>query len=152
MDSNDVIHWWGLTSDLNIIANRTNEVILSNYDLTYLDWGYGGRRGVGYQTHVSWRDLYKFNPIANNVNVIGGETCMWSEVSNEDVQDQKVWPKTSVLNERLWNPSIDGKKDILNIASRLIAQTKRMKERGFKPSPVTVGLCEKDPSICWNES
>lgn len=27
---------------------------------------------------------------------------------------------------------------------------KRMKERGFKVSPVTVGLCEKDPSICFS--
>lgn len=78
LDSDDVIHWWGLTSDLKILANRTNQVILSNYDLTYLDFGYGGRRATGYRTHVSWRDLYKFDPSASNVNVIGGETCMWS--------------------------------------------------------------------------
>lgn len=74
---------------------------------------------------------------------------MWAEISNEDVQDQKVWPRTSVINERLWNANIEIDKQILNIAQRLIAQSRRMKERGFKVSPVTVGLCEKDPSICW---
>lgn len=54
------------------------------------------------------------------------------------------------MNERLWNVGIDGTKDILNIVERLVAQMRRMKERGFKVSPVTVGLCEKDPSICFS--
>lgn len=58
--------------------------------------------------------------------------------------------RTSVLNERLWNVGIDGTKDILNIVERLVAQMRRMKERGLKVSPVTVGLCEKDPSICFS--
>ena len=75
---------------------------------------------------------------------------MWSEISNEECHDQKVWMRTSVLNERLWHVDIDGTKDILNIVERLVAQMRRMKERGFKVSPVTVGLCEKDPSICFS--
>jgi hypothetical protein len=41
---------------------------------------------------------------------------MWSEINNRDVQDQKVWPRTSVINERLWNSNINGTKEILNIA------------------------------------
>lgn len=49
--------------------------------------------------------------------------------------------RTSVLNERLWTVSIDGTKDILNIVERLSSQMKRMKKRGFKVSPITVGLC-----------
>ncbi len=109
--------------------------------MTYLDLGFGGRRGSGYGHWISWRDLYAFDPQVKNVNVIGGEVCMWSEVSNAEVQDQKVWPRASVLNERLWNVKIDKTKDILNIAERLIAQNKRMKERGIKTPPVTVGLC-----------
>jgi hypothetical protein len=59
--------------------------------------------------------------------------------------------RTSVLNERLWHVDIDGTKDVLNIVERLVAQMRRMKERGFKVSPVTVGLCEKDPSICFGQ-
>lgn len=51
---------------------------MSNYDITYLDLGFGGRRGSGYGTWISWRDLYKFNPKVTNVNVIGAETCMWA--------------------------------------------------------------------------
>lgn len=54
------------------LSGRKNEVILSNYDITYVDVGFGGRRGVGYGTFISWRDLYKFEPRIPDVNVIGG--------------------------------------------------------------------------------
>ena len=78
LEAYDVIHWWGVSKNVDRLSGRKNEVILSNYDITYLDLGYGGRRGAGYGSWISWRDLYKFNPKVNNVNVIGGETCMWS--------------------------------------------------------------------------
>ena len=52
---------------------------------------------------------------------------MWAETSNAQDLDQKVWMRTSVLNERLWNVGIDGTKDILNIVERLVAQMRRMK-------------------------
>jgi hypothetical protein len=39
------------------MAGRKNQVILSNYDLTYLDLGFGGRRDTGYGTLISWRDM-----------------------------------------------------------------------------------------------
>lgn len=116
VDSDDVIHWWGVSKNVDKLAGRKNEVILSNYDLTYLDLGFGGVYGTGYGTWLSWRDMYKFDPNVKNVNVIGGEACMWSEISNQEVQDQKIWPRTSVINERLWNSNINESKDILNIA------------------------------------
>jgi hexosaminidase len=65
------------------------------------------------------------------------------------VQDQKIWPRTAVLNERLWNTNIDFNKNLLNIVERLTAHTARLIDRGINASPITVGLCEKDPSICF---
>ena len=72
LDSDDIIQWWGVSKNVDKMAGRPNQVILSNYDLTYLDVGFGGRRGVGYGTFISWRDMYKFEPRIKNVNVIGG--------------------------------------------------------------------------------
>lgn len=127
LDADDIIQWWGISRNVDRMAGRKNQVILSNYDLTYLDVGFGGRRGTGYGTFISWRDIYKFEPRIKDVNVIGGETCMWAETSNAQDLDQKLWMRSSVLNERLWTVSIDGTKSILNIAQRLSAQMKRMK-------------------------
>lgn len=132
------------------LSGRPNEVILSNYDITYLDIGFGGRYGTGYGNYITWRQFYSFNPKIANVNVIGGESCMWSETADASSMDQKIWIRSSALAERLWNSNVDISKELLNISERLIAQARRMKKRGFKVSPVTVGLCEKDPSICFN--
>jgi len=46
------------------------------------------------------------------------------------------------MAERLWNDNIDIKVNLKNIAERLVAHAKRLKERGYKVSPVTVQLCE----------
>jgi hexosaminidase len=143
------VQWWGLNSHLDKLANRPNEVILSNYDQTYLDVGFGNRNGRTYQTYIRWRDLYKFNPRYEKVNVIGGEVCMWSELSNQHNHDQKVWTRTSVLAERLWNEKISLADSLRDIATRLVAQTRRLKRRGFKTSAVTVQLCENSPEVCF---
>lgn len=62
-----------------------------------------------------------------------------------------MWIRGSVLAERLWNLGVDvgGEGVLLNVVERLIEQRKRMQARGFRTSPVTVGLCEKDPAICF---
>lgn len=74
---------------------------------------------------------------------------MWAETVNRDNIEQKLWIRSSALAERLWNEDIDIGDRLLNIVNRLIAQKQRMQTRGFKVSPVTVGLCEKEPSICF---
>lgn len=94
--------------------------------------------------------MYAFNPRLDKVNVIGGEACMWSEISNQHVHDQKIWGRTMVLAERLWNDAVDIKTQLQSIAKRLLAQTQRMKARGFKMWPVTVGICEQEMEICFN--
>jgi len=58
--------------------------------------------------------------------------------------------RTSVTGERLWNDRIDLEENLRNIATRLNNHGKRLRGRGFKVSPVTVGLCEElDMGICF---
>ena len=63
-----------------------------------------------------------------------------------------MWPRAAVIGEKLWNNGLEIKEDgiLLNAVRRLLSHTQRLKERGFKPEPVTVGLCEKDPTICFS--
>jgi len=78
MEDEDIIQWWGVSSNVNKMSGRKNPVILSNYDLTYLDIGFGNYYGVDYSTYQHWRKMYTFNPRVANVNIIGGESCMWN--------------------------------------------------------------------------
>lgn len=87
--------------------------------------------------------MYKLNTKIEGVNIIGGEACMWAETVTKENIEQKVWIRASVIAERLWNRDVDIDKSLLNIVYRLIEQRKRMQTRGYKVSPVTVGLCEK---------
>ncbi len=74
---------------------------------------------------------------------------MWNELGNKYTFDQKVSQRSSVIGERLWNVKIDIKTDLQNIATRLTAHAERLRSRGFKVWPVTVGVCEKDMAICF---
>ena len=92
--------------------------------------------------------MYGIQPTFKDVNIIGGEACMWSELNNVHTHDQKVWIRTSVLSERFWTSYID-LKHIRNIVRRLAAHAQRMKKRGYKASAVTVELCEKYETNCF---
>lgn len=83
MDNQDIIQWWGQEKSLSELVGRSNSIILSTYDQTYLDVGFGDKDGTDYRTYISWREVYKFNPRdsrLSNMNVLGGEVCMWSEM------------------------------------------------------------------------
>lgn len=149
VQADDVIQWWGVSKNVDHLAGRKNEVILSNYDLTYMDIGFGGRTGGSYGHYQNWRLMYSFNPRVANVNVIGGEVCMWSELNSRTTHELKIWHRSSVMGERLWNTNITLANNLNNIATRLVSQSRRMRARGFKVSPVTVGLCEKNMTICY---
>lgn len=82
VEEDDVIHWWGVSANVNKLAGRKNQVILSNYDLTYLDIGFGNWKGRSYGSYEDWRKAYSFEPRVNNVNVIGGAACMWNEIGS----------------------------------------------------------------------
>lgn len=79
VESDDVIQWWGQSTSIDQLKNRKNEVILSYYDLAYLDVGFGDEIGDTYGVYQNWRSLYtKMNTKVEGVNVIGGEVCIWS--------------------------------------------------------------------------
>lgn len=80
-----------------------NEVIISYWNQVYLDIGVGTTTFDPYRNYLTWRDIYQYNPYVTNVNVIGGETCLWSELNDDHTLDQKIWIRASAMAERLWN-------------------------------------------------
>lgn len=48
---------------------------------------------------------------------------MWSELSNKYTHFQKIWIRTSVLAERLWNEGISLETELLKISQRLTAHS-----------------------------
>ncbi len=149
VQEDDLIDWWGVEANVGQLVGRKNEIILSNKDVTYLDYGFNNMYGNVYGVYADWRKMYSYEPRIPGVNVIGGETCMWAETNNRHTFDQKVAQRSSVIGERLWNVNVDLQTEIHNIATRLTAHTDRLRQRGYKVWPVTVGLCEEDMGNCF---
>ena len=89
-----IVHLWNVATDKSIpnILNNGFRVILSNYDHTYLDCGFGSWVADGNNwcsPYKQWQLQYNLNPktfvayfnlTQEKVNLIlGGETNMWSE-------------------------------------------------------------------------
>lgn len=55
-----MIEWWGVTANVGQIVGRTNEIILANKDVTYLDYGFNNMYGNVYGVYADWRKMYSF--------------------------------------------------------------------------------------------
>lgn len=110
-----IVQIWGASNSstiANLLANGY-KVIISNSDALYLDCGDGSFANSG----LNWCAPYKSSQnIYNNRleamagsyidQVLGAEVAMWSETSDERIIDQKLWPRTAALAERLWTSCI----------------------------------------------
>ncbi len=95
-----MVHWWGTTDELEAIKDKKNKIILSNYDLLYLDIGFGGLVGDKYGDFITWKDIYlKFNLKPQNIEgkIIGAESCLWGELNNDSTHFNKLFIRSSVL-------------------------------------------------------
>lgn len=133
VEEDDIIQWWGESWNIGQLKSKNNPIILSHYDFAYLDTGFGDELGDHYRDYIRWVQIYKFDPHVEGLNILGGEAHIWSEITNVHNIDQKVWPRSAVFTERLWNSKIKFDLDKLNVASRLINFGQRIKARGFRP-------------------
>ncbi|EAR96206.1 glycosyl hydrolase family 20 beta-N-acetylhexosaminidase family protein (macronuclear) [Tetrahymena thermophila SB210] len=150
----DIIQWWGSTHDFSSIKDLPNKIILSFYDNTYLDVGEGNRYGGSYGSMYNWDVLNSFNPRVPGIKgeILGGETCLWSEMNDDSTQFQRLWTRNSAFAERLWNTDAANNETYKTraLVSRMVFMQHRLTARGIPASPVTVGICEQNLSLCYN--
>jgi hexosaminidase len=77
--------------------------------------GYSGILSFGYYIDLmfpAWRH-YAVDPMAEDAatlspeekrRILGGEACMWTEWVTPENIDNRVWPRTAAIAERLWSP------------------------------------------------
>eukprot|EP00479_Gromia_sphaerica_P009582 TRINITY_DN4080_c0_g1_i1.p1 TRINITY_DN4080_c0_g1~~TRINITY_DN4080_c0_g1_i1.p1 ORF type:complete len:234 (+),score=36.84 TRINITY_DN4080_c0_g1_i1:99-800(+) len=118
--------------------------ILSNSDAWYLDCGQGHWFTNGGPTWCDpfkyWQKMYLNEPMLLVPHTdahleelaLGGETCMWSEMTDDVNFDTKVWPRTSAAGERLWSPREC--RDLYSAAERFNRHRDRLVARGVQAS------------------
>lgn len=141
-----------------LAANDKVRVINCPLDRVYLDLGRGewldGAVGQSYSPYCTWGAIYTFNPLngttkANAHRIVGSQTLLWSEQSDETVVDSLLWPRSAALAEVLWTgatKSVNGKSsklDPVEAQPRLNELRNRLvKTKGVGAMPMQPQWCD----------
>jgi len=130
-----VVHVWmgnsqaEIDAEIDKITKRKLRAVLSTcWYLNYIKYG------------NNWEDYYACDPhhfggtAEQQALVIGGETCMWGEWVDGTNLLPTLWPRASVVAERLWSDK--DIKDVEKAKPRLEEHRCRLVRRGFPASPV----------------
>ncbi|KAL5287096.1 hypothetical protein ACFFRR_008192 [Megaselia abdita] len=154
---------WGgstWTENYDLIENGFN-VIISHVDAWYLDCGFGSWRQTGdaaCSPYRTWQNVYKHKPWEKmrldgmrKKQVLGGEVCLWTEQVDENGLDNRLWPRTAALGERLWtDPDDDNSLDPIprEVFIRMSVFRNRLVELGLKAEPMFPKYCQQNPGEC----
>jgi hexosaminidase len=85
--------------------------------------GYCGVLSSGYYIDLnqSAAEHYNVDPLGadassltaeQKANILGGEATMWTDIVSHENMDNRIWPRTAAIAERLWSPQ-----DVKNVDS-----------------------------------
>lgn len=83
---------------------------------------------------------------------MGGVSTLWSETNTDETQENKLWIRSSVIGEKLWNPTAnDTMTSNINLARRLVSMENRLINRGINAMPVTSEFCARNIEVCFSK-
>lgn len=91
---------------------------------------------IGGSDMASGVPLPKFEKIVpltpeQEVFILGGETCMWTEMADALTIESRIWPRAAAVAEKLWSPK-ELTTDNGDMYRRLIAMDDRLEKLGLK--------------------
>jgi hexosaminidase len=119
-----VIQSWRGQASLAAAAKQGFRGILSNG--YYLDLGWSAARH--YAVDPMSGPAATLSP-EEQLRILGGESCMWSEYVNVSNVDSRIWPRNAVIAERLWSPQ--SVTDVPSMYARMDAESARLEWLGL---------------------
>jgi hexosaminidase len=119
-----VIQSWRGADSLAAAAQQGYRGILSNG--YYLDLGWSAARH--YAVDPMGGAAASLTP-AEQQNILGGESCMWSEYVNAENVDSRIWPRNAAIAERLWSPA--DVRDLASMYARMDVESQRLEWLGL---------------------
>ncbi|XP_055379394.1 probable beta-hexosaminidase fdl isoform X2 [Condylostylus longicornis] len=158
-----VVQVWGGSTwqeNYDLLDNGFN-LIISHVDAWYLDCGFGSWRATGdaaCSPYRTWQNVYKHRPWDRMrldphrmKQILGGEACLWTEQVDEAALDNRLWPRTAAIAERLWtDPDDEHDFDAVprEVFSRMGVFRNRLIELDIKAEPIFPKYCAQNPGEC----
>lgn len=170
MPKNTIIQTWISSQSVLEVVKQGYRALVGSSEFWYLDCGFGAWIDVypGAESRASypyydwcgplhnWRQIYSYDPLESIPDhlqhlVIGGETHIWSEQTDEVDLQQKLWPRGCAAGEVLWSGAKDedGRNRSQILASpRLEEMRERLVARGIGAGPVYMPFCTMNGTQC----
>ena len=115
-----------------------------------------GNRGVlssGYYVDLNWSaaEHYAVDPLGDpsaasltpeeKARVLGGEATMWTDIVSDENLDNRVWPRTAAIAERLWSP--EDVRDVDSMYRRLGVVSQELGYYGVRHRLITEEMLER---------
>ncbi|CAD6208082.1 GSCOCT00010351001.2-RA-CDS [Cotesia congregata] len=154
-----IIQIWTDVKDRTIkrLLKNNFQVIFSNYDALYLDCGFGAWIGAGNgwcSPYKNWQKIYDNSPlqiarsqgVGNKKHLIlGGEAALWTEIAGSASVDNRLWPRSAAMAERLWAEPGSGWQAAEH---RLILHRERLVKRGIFSDTTEPEWCQQNQGHC----
>ncbi|HKU25873.1 MAG TPA: family 20 glycosylhydrolase, partial [Candidatus Sulfotelmatobacter sp.] len=73
--------------------------------------------------------------------ILGGEATMWTDIVSDENLDNRVWPRTAAIAERLWSPQDD--RDVDSMYRRLAIVSQKLSYYGLRHRLITEEMLER---------
>jgi hexosaminidase len=114
--------------------------------------GYGGVLSSGYYIDLnqSAKEHYLVDPLGDNAAtltpeqkklVLGGEATMWTDIVSAENMDNRIWPRTAAIAERLWSP--EEVRDVDSMYERLAIVSQKLSYYGPRHRLITDEMLER---------
>ena len=114
--------------------------------------GYGVVLSSGYYIDLnqSAAEHYLVDPLGGDAaaltpeqskHVLGGEATMWTDIVSADNLDNRIWPRTAAIAERLWSP--EEIKDVDGMYQRLATVSQKLEYYGPRHRLITEEMLER---------
>ena len=128
--------WRGLKSLSDAARNGNRGVLSSGY---YID------------LNLSAAEHYAVDPLGDSsaaslspeekARVLGGEATMWTDIVSDENLDNRVWPRTAAIAERLWSP--ENVRDVESMYHRLGVVSQKLGYYGVRHRLITEEMLER---------
>jgi hexosaminidase len=135
-------------------ANTPKDVVIQSWrgPNSLAEAARGGYRGVlssGYYIDLnqSAAEHYLVDPLADTLTpdqkarVLGGEATMWTDIVSDENLDNRIWPRTAAIAERLWSPQ--EVQDVDSMYKRLKIVSQKLGYYGLRHRLITDEMLER---------